>query len=58
MTVGLSQATIALGTEAGPFRISDTLAFMHMALESPFIDRDYYQCWIGLKSHFKRGRED
>lgn len=23
------------------------------ALESPFIDHDYYQCWIGLKSHFK-----
>lgn len=22
------------------------------ALESQYLDRDYYQCWIGLKSHF------
>lgn len=56
------QATIARGNEAGPHRISDTMAFMFesclipricsWALESPFIDRDYYQCWIGLRSHF------
>lgn len=22
------------------------------ALDSPFMDHDYYRCWIGLKSHF------
>lgn len=22
------------------------------ALESPYIDHEYYQCWIGLKAHF------
>lgn len=22
------------------------------ALESPYMDHDYYQCWIGLRSHF------
>ncbi|KAL6283516.1 homogentisate 1 2-dioxygenase [Prunus yedoensis var. nudiflora] len=58
------EATIARGNEAGPSRISDTLAFMFesclipricpWALESPFIDSDYYQCWIGLRSHFTR----
>ncbi|WMV60450.1 hypothetical protein MTR67_053835 [Solanum verrucosum] len=56
------EATIALGNEAGPHRIADTMAFMFescliprvcpWALESPFMDHDYYQCWIGLKSHF------
>lgn len=24
------------------------------ALESPAMDHDYYQCWIGLRSHFTR----
>ncbi|XP_052208547.1 homogentisate 1,2-dioxygenase isoform X2 [Diospyros lotus] len=57
------EATIAIGIEAGPRRIADTMAFMFesclipricpWALESPFMDHDYYQCWIGLKSHFK-----
>ena len=28
------------------------------ALGSPHIDRDYYRCWIGLKSHFDRNRRD
>ncbi|KAL6554190.1 hypothetical protein OROMI_019863 [Orobanche minor] len=56
------EATIALGNEAGPCRISNTMAFMFesclmprvcpWALESPYMDHDYYQCWIGLKSHF------
>ena len=42
----------------------DTLAFMfetHLtprvtpaAMSSPSIDRDYYKCWLGLKSHFDR----
>lgn len=45
-----------------PLRLSGTLAFMfessliprvcRWALESPCRDLDYYQCWIGLKSHF------
>ncbi|XP_022753311.1 homogentisate 1,2-dioxygenase isoform X3 [Durio zibethinus] len=56
------EATIARGNEAGPQKITDTMAFMFesclmprtcpWALDSPFRDRDYYQCWIGLKSHF------
>lgn len=42
----------------------DTLAFMFetsltprvtpAALGSTCIDRDYYKCWVGLKSHFNR----
>lgn len=42
----------------------NTLAFMFetsltprvtpAALGSPCIDRDYYKCWVGLKSHFDR----
>lgn len=42
----------------------DTLAFMFetsltprvtpAALGSTCIDRDYYKCWLGLKSHFDR----
>lgn len=42
---------------------SNTLAFMFetnympritaAALGSPHVDRDYYRCWEGLKSHFQ-----
>ncbi|XP_075671122.1 homogentisate 1,2-dioxygenase [Castanea sativa] len=56
------EATIARGDEAGPHKITDTMAFMFescliprvcsWALESPLMDRDYYHCWIGLRSHF------
>ncbi|CAI8606918.1 unnamed protein product [Vicia faba] len=56
------EATIARGNDVGPRKITDTMAFMfessliprisRSALESPFLDPDYYQCWIGLKSHF------
>ncbi|GER53824.1 homogentisate 1,2-dioxygenase [Striga asiatica] len=56
------EATIALGNDVGPQRISNTMAFMFescliprvcpWALESPDMDHNYYQCWIGLKSHF------
>jgi len=56
------QATIARGNDIGPSKITDTMAFMfescliprisQWALESPFLDQDYYQCWIGLRSHF------
>ncbi|XP_062011497.1 homogentisate 1,2-dioxygenase [Rosa rugosa] len=56
------EATISRGNDVGPQKISDTMAFMFesclvpricsWALESPFVDHDYYQCWIGLRSHF------
>ncbi|KAG9446114.1 hypothetical protein H6P81_012242 [Aristolochia fimbriata] len=56
------EATVAVGGDSGPSRIKDTMAFMFescliprvcpWALESPYLDRDYYQCWIGLRSHF------
>ncbi|XP_047964297.1 homogentisate 1,2-dioxygenase [Salvia hispanica] len=58
------EATIAMENEAEPKRISNTMAFMFesclmprvcpWALESPYMDHEYYQCWIGLKSHFTR----
>ncbi|GAB4849427.1 hypothetical protein Ancab_004222 [Ancistrocladus abbreviatus] len=56
------EATIARGNEAGLYRITDTMAFMFesclipqvcpWALDSPFLDHDYHQCRIGLRSHF------
>lgn len=56
------EETIARGENAEPYKITNTMAFMfesyliprvcRWALESPFLDHDYYQCWIGLKSHF------
>ncbi|KAI4322984.1 hypothetical protein L6164_022629 [Bauhinia variegata] len=56
------EATIARGNDAGPTKLAGTMAFMfesslipricQWALESPFMDHDYYQCWIGLRSHF------
>ncbi|KAM3206000.1 hypothetical protein ACQJBY_061595 [Aegilops geniculata] len=65
------EATISKlgGPEANaPTRLSGTLAFMfesaliprvcRWALESPSRDLDYYQCWIGLKSHFSHGNDD
>ncbi|KAK1274953.1 Homogentisate 1,2-dioxygenase [Acorus gramineus] len=62
------EATITHGKGADPFRIKDTMAFMFesyliprvcpWALDSPYLDRDYYQCWIGLKSHFSSDGSD
>ncbi|XP_078429106.1 homogentisate 1,2-dioxygenase [Wolffia australiana] len=56
------EATVGRGGDAGPVRVSETMAFMFessliprvcpWAMESPELDRDYYQCWIGLRSHF------
>ncbi|KAL1805277.1 hypothetical protein ACET3Z_028345 [Daucus carota] len=56
------EATVALGNEVGPRKITNTMAFMfessliprvcQWALESRYLDDDYYQCWIGLRSHF------
>ncbi|KAF6170703.1 hypothetical protein GIB67_015655 [Kingdonia uniflora] len=56
------EATVAKGEDPGPFRITDTMAFMFessliprvfpWALDSPYVDHNYYQYWIGLKSHF------
>lgn len=55
------KATVAGGKEE-PFRMTNTMAFMFesclmpricpWALQSPSIDHDYYQCWVGLRSHF------
>eukprot|EP00252_Welwitschia_mirabilis_P024120 TRINITY_DN7032_c0_g1_i1.p1 TRINITY_DN7032_c0_g1~~TRINITY_DN7032_c0_g1_i1.p1 ORF type:complete len:464 (+),score=71.45 TRINITY_DN7032_c0_g1_i1:262-1653(+) len=55
------EKTIADG-DAKPCKIKDTMAFMfesslvpkitQWALKSPYLDKDYYKCWIGLKSHF------
>ena len=61
---GPDEATFnrASNEELIPFRLSDTLAFMFestfMLKLSPFacreenIEKDYYQCWQGLKSNF------
>uniref|UniRef100_A0A0E0PSC7 Homogentisate 1,2-dioxygenase n=1 Tax=Oryza rufipogon TaxID=4529 RepID=A0A0E0PSC7_ORYRU len=56
------EATISRPDANEPSRLSGTLAFMfesaliprvcQWALDSPSRDLDYYQCWIGLKSHF------
>uniref|UniRef100_A0A0D9WKR7 Homogentisate 1,2-dioxygenase n=1 Tax=Leersia perrieri TaxID=77586 RepID=A0A0D9WKR7_9ORYZ len=56
------EATISRSDANEPSRLSGTLAFMfessliprvcQWALDSPSRDLDYYQCWIGLKSHF------
>ncbi|GFR40186.1 hypothetical protein Agub_g745 [Astrephomene gubernaculifera] len=51
------------GAEEGPARLGEeTLAFMFetnavprvtpAALSCPCVDRDYYKCWEGLRSHF------
>ena len=61
------EATIARGNNVGPSKITETMAFMFesclipritpWALQSPFLDHDYYQCWIGLRSHFNQKSE-
>ncbi|KAJ4748835.1 hypothetical protein LUZ62_083240 [Rhynchospora pubera] len=61
------EATISRNEVNEPFRIEGTLAFMfessliprvcQWALESPGLDKDYYHCWIGLKSHFSHNKE-
>jgi homogentisate 1,2-dioxygenase len=40
-------------TLAFMFETSLTPRVTPAALGSPCIDRDYYKCWLGLKSHFK-----
>ncbi|KAI0492182.1 hypothetical protein KFK09_026448 [Dendrobium nobile] len=62
------EKAIERGEDAGPYKIKDALAFMfessllpHIctwSLESPYRDADYYQCWIGLKSHFSTENGD
>uniref|UniRef100_A0A7N1A8Y0 homogentisate 1,2-dioxygenase n=1 Tax=Kalanchoe fedtschenkoi TaxID=63787 RepID=A0A7N1A8Y0_KALFE len=62
------ESTIALGDDMGPRRESGTLSFMFesalipricpWALESPAMDHDYLQHWIGMKSHFNRELTD
>lgn len=62
------EATITRGGSNEPSRLSGTLAFMfesaliprvcRWALESPSRDLNYYQCWIGLKSHFSHNNSN
>ena len=35
-------------------QVSYTPRVMPAALASPHIDRAYYKCWAGLRSHFRR----
>ncbi|RRT43347.1 hypothetical protein B296_00038197, partial [Ensete ventricosum] len=56
------EASIAVGENSEPVRLRGTMAFMFesnliprvcpWALDSPYLDANYYQCWIGLRSHF------
>ncbi|KAM7252453.1 hypothetical protein ACFE04_024336 [Oxalis oulophora] len=56
------EGTLAFGKEAGPQKLTDTMAFMfessfiprvcRWALESPALDHDYHTSWIGMQSHF------
>ncbi|CAM8891147.1 unnamed protein product [Rhodiola kirilowii] len=58
------EGNIAQCNDSRPQKITNTMAFMFesalipricpWALESPFMDHDYYRCWIGLKSHFNK----
>jgi len=58
------EAAISEAAEQPSHLGRNTLAFMFetsltprvtpAALGSPCIDRDYYKCWVGLKSHFDR----
>lgn len=50
------QQPVHLGrsTLAFMFETSLTPRVTPAALGSPCIDRDYYKCWVGLKSHFDR----
>lgn len=41
-------------TLAFMFETSLTPRVTPAALGSPCIDREYYKCWLGLKSHFDR----
>jgi homogentisate 1,2-dioxygenase len=53
----------ASSAKLAPHKIDDTLAFMfetrypirptRFALESPALQREYFECWQGLKKHFK-----
>jgi homogentisate 1,2-dioxygenase len=53
------------GDTTQPHHVTDTMAFMfetrtvirptRFALESPQLQRDYAQCWQGLRSHFTPG---
>jgi homogentisate 1,2-dioxygenase len=61
------EAASADGADGAPARLGDdgALAFMfetHLtprvtpaAMGAPTIDRDYYKCWAGLRSHFTGG---
>ncbi|KAI3910088.1 hypothetical protein MKW98_031229 [Papaver atlanticum] len=62
------ETTVGHGTDETPSKITETMAFMFessliprvcpWALESPRMDHNYYQCWMGLKSHFSHEGSD
>ena len=57
----------ASAAELKPVKLDDTLAFMfetryflrptRFAMEAPELQRDYHQCWQGLKIHFDGKRK-
>lgn len=49
-----SPARIASTALAFMFETSATPRITPAALGSPYVDRNYYRCWAGLRSHFDR----
>jgi homogentisate 1,2-dioxygenase len=55
----------ASAAELKPQRLADTLAFMfetqlpvqptRFAMETKILQHEYYECWQGLKKHFRAG---
>ena len=59
----------ASATELKPVKLDNTLAFMFetglpvrptkFALETKILQHEYYECWQGLKKHFRNpGKQD
>ncbi len=46
-------AHLPRNTLAFMFEVNYTPRIMPAALALPQLDRHYYKCWVGLKSHFK-----
>ncbi|KAG2501039.1 hypothetical protein HYH03_000858 [Edaphochlamys debaryana] len=67
-TQTFERASGGSGADAPSHLGHETLAFMFetsaiprvtpAALGCPNVDRDYYKCWVGLKSHFDPSRRD
>ncbi|RZC46629.1 hypothetical protein C5167_039577 [Papaver somniferum] len=68
LVYGKYETTVSRGTDETPSKITETMAFMFessliprvcpWALESPRMDHNYYQCWMGLKSYFSHEGSD